>query len=97
MFLVLRSVFWLTLAYVVIKPGMPLPDATEMGARAAAIGSQALSAQVDSIACGDLTCAGGKAMLAAAIKTAPLVSAPVAGDRAADAVPTPRPRPHRLG
>jgi len=97
MFVVLRSAFWLTLAYLVIKPGVGLPDPAEMSAQAMAFGSQALAAQVETIECTDLTCAGGKSVLAAALQNTPPASIPMHVELASDPVPFPRARPDRAG
>ena len=97
MFLVIRSAFWLTLAYMVIKPGVALPDPGAVSAQALALGSHALTAQVELIDCTDLACAGGKAALAAALQTTPTASLPMHVELADDPIPLPRPRPDRVG
>ncbi|MCS6759329.1 MAG: hypothetical protein MO852_10310 [Candidatus Devosia euplotis] len=76
MFVVVRSVFWLTVAFMVIHPGVDLPDARTLAAQTVAAGSQAVSEQIVSIECADLGCAGGKEALAAALHTSPPVGLP---------------------
>ena len=92
----LRSAFWLCLAYMVIKPGA---DLAQMGAdvstTALAAGRDVVAAGVEQITCDTLQCLGGKAVLggalAATAPTAPVVTPPA--PQHANAVPLPRPRP----
>jgi hypothetical protein len=97
MFVVIRSVFWLTVAYLVIRPGADLPDTGAMAAQAMANGSQVVAAQIQAMPCDSLQCVGGKAVLAATLQqsaAASTVKAPVPADKIA---PIPRPRPDRAG
>lgn len=67
----LRSAFWLTLAFLVIKPEMDVREsASALSAQAMAQGSQFIASQIEQIECTDLTCIGGKAIAAAALKPA---------------------------
>ncbi|MFD1252769.1 hypothetical protein DEVEQU_03834 [Devosia equisanguinis] len=108
----LRSAFWLTLAFLVIKPEMDVREsASALSAQAMAQGSQFIASQIEQIECTDLTCIGGKAIAAAALKPSASVeklsasAAPrsaQAGDDmqtspAASPVPFPRPRPEWAG
>ena len=101
----LRSAFWLTLAFLVIKPEMDVREsASALSAQAMAQGSQFIASQIEQIECTDLTCIGGKAIAAAALKPAgpaEQLSAQAVDDMqtspAAPPVPFPRPRPARAG
>ncbi|MGV8854332.1 MAG: hypothetical protein ACOH2L_06765 [Devosia sp.] len=97
MFVVVRSVFWLTVAYMVIHPGAELPNGHALGAQAMAAGSQVVSQQMDRIDCIDLTCAAGKTVIAAALQSSPLVDLPMHSLSTTSPAPIPRPRPDRAG
>ena len=58
MFLVVRSVFWLTVAYMVIKPGVDFADAQAASARAMAAGQQVIAEQIQAIECDSFQCIG---------------------------------------
>ncbi|WP_299730069.1 hypothetical protein [Devosia sp.] len=98
MFLV-RSVFWLLVAYMVIRPGMDF-DPHAAANQAVAAGQQLVSEQVDSIQCDSLQCFGGKAVLASVLPSLPdttpvgptMQEQPTAKD-----VPYPMPRLRRAG
>lgn len=94
----LRSAFWLTLAFLVIRPETDMRDtAGALSTEAMARGSQFVAAQIESIECDTLTCVGGKAVLAAALPASPPVGTPMHVSPAVDLVPLPRPRPDRAG
>jgi hypothetical protein len=96
MFLV-RSVFWLTVAYMVIRPGVDFNDAASaLSSQAMAAGQQVIAEQVANIECDSFQCAGGKAALAA-LTTSPSVGSPMHSMPTSDPVPLPRPRPDRAG
>ena len=97
MFVVVRSVFWLTVAYMVIKPGVDLPDAGAMTAQAMAAGTRVVAEQVGNIECDNLQCVGGKAVVAAALNTSPPVGNPMHVTPTNSPVPFPRPRPDWAG
>lgn len=97
MFVVVRSVFWLTLAYMVIKPGVDLPDPGALSAQAMAAGTQVVAQQVGNIECDTLQCVGGKAVIAAALQSSPSVGLPMHETPTSSPVPFPRPRPDRAG
>lgn len=97
MFFVARSVFWLTVAYLVIKPGVDFVDAQALSAQAMAAGQQAIVQQVQAIECDSFQCAGGKAVVAAALQTSPPVSTPMHVSPASHSAPIPRPRPDWAG
>ncbi len=97
MFVVVRSVFWLTVAYLVIKPGADLPDAQTVAVQALAAGKQVVAEQVSTIQCSSLECIGGKAVAAAVLQPSPTAGVPMHAAPAGDPVPYPRPRPDRAG
>jgi hypothetical protein len=97
MFTVVRSVFWLTLAYVVIKPGVDLPDANALSAQAIAAGSRIVAEQIQNIECETFQCVGGKAFAAAALQSSPSVGLPMHEQPTDRLAPIPRPRLDRAG
>jgi len=97
MFAVVRSVFWLTLAYVVIKPGVDLPDTSALAAQAMAAGSRVVAEQIQTIECDSFQCAGGKAIAAAALQSSPPVGLPMHAQPTHGPAPIPRPRPDWAG
>lgn len=97
MFAIARSVFWLTLAYVVIKPAVDLPDANALSAQAMAAGSRVVAEQIANIECDSFECMGGKAIAAAALQSSPSVGAPMHVQPTTNLAPMPRPRPDRAG
>lgn len=99
----LRSAFWLTAAFLVMKPGFDLHGAAQtLSDEAMVRGTQFIADQVATLDCEtNLTCHGGKAVLSAAlpplpapIAEVPEVVAPVAVAPLDPAIPYPRPRPH---
>ncbi len=97
MFTVVRSVFWLTVAYLVIKPGVDLPDPGAMAAQVVAAGSQVVASGIESIECDSLQCIGGKAVVTAALQASPSAGVPMHEPQAISPVPYPRPRPDWAG
>ena len=97
MFVVVRSVFWLTVAYMVIKPGVDLPDAGRMSQAAMAAGSQVIAEQIQAVECDSLQCFGSKAVVAAALQTTPSIDHPMHEISITPFVPLPRARPDRTG
>ena len=95
MFLV-RSVFWLAVAYMVIRPGVDF-DPQALTGQAVAAGQQVVAERVDAIVCDSLQCLGGKAVLAAAIPLSPSVGQAMQDSPTARDVPYPRPRLDRAG
>jgi hypothetical protein len=102
MFLV-RSAFWLTLAFLVMKPGFDVQGTTQALTDSAMQAGQAIVAgQVLDSHCATLQCASGKALLSVALSSSQAKSSSQAepasrNDAAGDAVPLPRPRPKRAG
>lgn len=95
MFVVVRSVFWLTLAYLVIKPGVDMPNGGAIAAQALTAGKQVVAQQVSAIECDSFECIGGKAVAAAVLQPASAVA--TADAPVSSTVPYPRPRPNRAG
>ena len=95
---ILRSAFWLTLAFIVLSP-----KSVDLGAAAGNLSSQAMAAGQQLIAsqilasdCDSLECLGGNAIVAAALNSSPSAGATMQ-DSPTDPVPFPRPRPDWLG
>jgi len=97
MFVVVRSLFWLTVAYMVIKPGVPLPDPAELSAQAMAAGSRVVAEQIANIPCDTLACTGGKVLVATTLSSSPQAGDPMHVDPASVSVPLPRVRPNAAG
>ncbi|MCW5721274.1 MAG: hypothetical protein KIS86_09040 [Devosia sp.] len=96
MMFLLRSVFWLSIAFMVIQPGMDMREtASALSGQALARGSQLVAGQIEAIECDSLTCLGGKAVVSAALQPAPPTGPPMHVLPVLDSVPLPRPRPDR--
>lgn len=96
----LRSAFWLTLAFLVIRPGMDVDvgeTAASLSREAMARGSQFVAEQIQSIECSEIQCLGGKALVTAALQSTPHVGVPKLAEPAQLLVPLPRPRPDHAG
>jgi hypothetical protein len=91
-------VFWLVVAFLVIRPGIDLNAAAgSLTHQAVAAGQQVIGEQLDKTQCDTLQCAGGKALLAAAL-ISPTGSAAAPRQAVAEQpIPFPRPRPDWLG
>ena len=97
MFVVVRSVFWLTVAYMVIKPGVDFVDTQAMSAQAMAAGQKVIAEQIQAIDCDSFQCVGGKAVIAAALQTSLPVGSPMHESPTTGPAPIPRPRPAWAG
>lgn len=96
----LRSAFWLTLAFLVIRPGMNVDvseTAANLSREAMARGSHFVAEQIQSIECTEIHCLGGKAIATAALQSAPHVGISMHAQPAPLLVPLPRPRPDHAG
>jgi len=107
--LLFRSLFWLTLAFLVMRPGVDFSSAaTAFGENAAETSRRMATDSIASIQCTDLTCVGGKAVLLAGLAGSethaePTISAPSSRLAVLPPLPTenentaplPRPRPNR--
>lgn|SRR5690606_32923404 len=94
----LRSAFWLILAFLVMGPRVDLGAAAgDLSAKAVTAGQQMIVSTVrDAPPCSSLECAGGRAMLAAAASSFPSVDTAMQ-DSSNVLVPVPRPRPDWMG
>ena len=95
---ILRSAFWLTIAFVVMAP-----KAVDLGAAAGEFSSQAMAAGQQLIVsriladdCTSIQCFGGKAFAAGVLTSSPSVGATMQ-DSPIGPVPFPRPRPDWMG
>ena len=95
---ILRSAFWLTLAFIVMAPkSANLGAAAEnFSAQALAAGQQMIVGQILANDCDSVHCIGGKALIAAALTSSPSVGNAMQ-DSPIDPVPFPRPRPDWMG
>ena len=103
----LRSAFWLTIAFVVIAPRNADLGATVSGltADAMAAGQKAIISQILQSDCTSIECAGGKGILQIlgnkSVLLPPGTKSPSVDSPMQDAsslpVPLPRPRPDRMG
>lgn len=94
---ILRSIFWLALAFVVIVPKGGAPDAAALAQGTLEAGRSIVATQVDQIACTSIECAGGKAVLTAVLSSSRQVVAPMQDSPTTDEAPVPRPRLNRAG
>ena len=98
MMFLLRSAFWLTVAFVVIRPEVDVrASAGSVANEALARGSQFVANQIEAIECDSLHCLGGKAIVAAALPAIPPSGTPMHVAPQDNPVPYPRPRPDRAG
>ena len=91
---ILRSVFWLGLAFLVIQPhGLDLPDAAQqLGASAMETSRAAARDGIDQIVCDTLECTGAKFVA----QTALAAPAPASDTEHVSDAPRPAPAPRRL-
>jgi hypothetical protein len=99
---ILRSAFWLTVAFMAVAPkGVDLgASAGDFSAQAMAAGQQMIVSRILEEECRSLECIGGKAMLAAAVGTASSTSpsgVATMQDSPPGLIPVPRPRPDWMG
>jgi hypothetical protein len=95
---ILRSAFWLTVAFLVIAPkDVDLAaTASNYSAQAMAAGKQVLVEQILEQDCASLECIGTRAVAAAVLQEIPS-SDPSMQDSSNSPVPFPRPRPDWMG
>lgn len=95
---ILRSAFWLTLAFFLMAPKtVDLGAAAQdFSAQAMAAGEQLIVGQILSSECTTVQCASGKALLATVIPSSPSVDATMQ-DSSIGPAPLPRPRPDWMG
>jgi hypothetical protein len=94
----LRSVFWLTVAFFLMAP-----KTVDLGAAAQDFSSQAMAAgeqlivsQILAENCTSIQCLGGKALIATVTSASPSVDTTMQ-DSSISLVPIPRPRPDWMG
>jgi hypothetical protein len=99
LFKVAQSVFWLGLAFVVLKPASDTTDINAAAAQAMAAGSRVVAEQIQSIECDSLQCLGGKVVASSALNAIPSAGNPMHEKPAVSSapVPLPRPRPDLMG
>lgn len=95
----LRSAFWLTVAYLAIGPqsvdfGAAANDLT---AHAVATSHRMVTDAILDTECDNVACAGGKAVVAAALTSITPSSVPSMHETPREPVPFPRPRPDWMG
>ena len=95
---ILRSAFWLTVAFIAIAPkNVDLGAvASDYSAQAVAAGQQVIVAQILASDCSTVECIGTKAVVAAVLPKIPSVD-PSMQDSSINPVPFPRPRPYWMG
>jgi hypothetical protein len=98
MFLV-RSAFWLTVAFIAIGPkNVDLGAAAgDLSAQAVAAGQQLVVEHVLNADCTTFECMGGKAVVAAALTSNPSSDASMQDSPSDSSIPFPRPRPSWMG
>lgn len=96
--LILRSAFWLTVAFVVIAPKNVDLGATanDFSSRAVAAGQQVIVEQILKTECSTVECIGTKAVVAAVLPEIPSSDTSMQ-DSSNNPVPFPRPRPDWMG
>ncbi len=93
----LRSAFWLTVAFVAIRPGIDVDAAARaMSAKAADVGQQIITEQILAAECIDLQCRLGKVTQAVLAASTPSAGSPMQ-EPVKGPVPFPRPRPDWMG
>ena len=95
---IVRSAFWLAVAFVAMAP-----KDVDLGATAANLSQQAMAAgqqlivsQIIQNDCDTIECQGGKAVIATVLTKVPSID-PSMQDSSNSPVPFPRPRPDRMG
>ena len=96
---IVRSAFWLTVAFLVIKPGVDLgASATAFKDQAVATGQKIVIEQIINQDCQTIECAGSKAVLSLAVMPQiPSVDMPMQNSSTAPVAPFPQMRPDWLG
>ena len=95
---VLRSAFWLGVAFLVMAPkGTDFgAAATDLSQQAMAAGQQLIVTEILQNDCNTIECLGGKAAIATVLTSVPSID-PSMQDSSNSPVPFPRPRPDRMG
>ena len=96
MFLV-RSAFWLTVAFIAIRPDVDIDGAVAgLQQQAVDAGREAIVQHILAPQCDTLDCAGRNALLAGALNSSLSLDSPMQ-DSSNSPVPFPRPRPDWMG
>jgi ABC-type siderophore export system fused ATPase/permease subunit len=95
---IVRSAFWLGLAFVLMAPkGTDFgAAATDLSQQAMAAGQQLIVSQIANTNCDTIECLGGKAVIATVLTEVPSID-PSMQDLSSSPVPFPRPRPDWMG
>lgn len=95
---IVRSAFWLGLAFLVMAPkGTDFgAAATDLSQQAMAAGQQMIVSQILANECNTIECLGGKAAIATVLTKVPSID-PSMQDSSNSPVPFPRPRPDWMG
>jgi hypothetical protein len=95
---IVRSAFWLGVAFLVMAPkGTDFgAAATDLSQQAMAAGQQLIVSEIIENGCNSIECLGGKAVLATVLTKVPSID-PSMQDSSNSPVPFPRPRPDRMG
>lgn len=100
----IKSIFWLSIAFVAVGPQVNAVESVGTLSQQAVDGSGSLLAtQLGQVQCQSIECAGGKAVVAAGLEllpqsAAPALSAPIeTSSDSAPVAPIPRPRLDRTG
>jgi hypothetical protein len=92
----LRSMFWLTVAYVVMQPQVDLRQTGEsLSTSAVAVGQQVVLQTLRTGECASLECQAGKVLASAVLTKNPSSDSTMQDSHST--VPIPRPRPHWMG
>jgi hypothetical protein len=93
----LRSAFWLTAAFLVIRPPVDVEaTAGALASSAMTAGQQFIAEQITAAECTDVACLGAKVAVTVALSSSPSAEAPMQAE-AIGPVPFPRPRPDWMG
>jgi hypothetical protein len=95
---IVRSAFWLGVAFLVMAPkGTDFgAAATDLSQQAMAAGQQVIVSQILENDCTTIECLGGKAVIATVLTKVPSID-PSMQDSSNSPVPFPRPRPDWMG
>ena len=90
--MLLRSIFWLSVAYLVLHPRADLQAAADsVATKTVAAGQQFALQQISNATCEDIRCEAGKVIVSAVLSHPPSSEATMQASNST--VPLPRPRP----
>lgn len=96
----LRSAFWLGLAFMIIQPAsvaLTADSAGALGEQAVSAGKQVIAQKVAEARCDTLECVGGKAAIAAVLASSKTYTIQSEPQLMPEAIPFPHPRLDRKG